>query len=144
MSSAIQVRSETRPEATGMAWPSGRGNSVALRPSRRLAIAASSKRRPTFGRIAARRSRAARWSSQSRKVRIGDARLSPGAASAERGRATAAVLRVFVFAMPATLSCAARYLDDNAAASLEHDPEKWVPVFRKDHAQKMQTVGEDA
>jgi len=23
----------------------------------------------------------------------------------------------------------------NAARALEHDPEKWTPVFRKDHAQ---------
>jgi hypothetical protein len=22
-----------------------------------------------------------------------------------------------------------------SAVSLEHDPEKWIPVFRKDHAQ---------
>jgi hypothetical protein len=29
----------------------------------------------------------------------------------------------------------------NDAAGLEHDPEKWVPVFRKDHAQTKSWSG---
>jgi DNA-binding HxlR family transcriptional regulator len=28
-----------------------------------------------------------------------------------------------------------RYLTEGLPAGLEHDPEKWKPVFRKDHAQ---------
>jgi hypothetical protein len=29
----------------------------------------------------------------------------------------------------------ARLLDRGSGTPLEHDPEKWKPVFRKDHAQ---------
>src|SRR5882757_2803365 len=30
-----------------------------------------------------------------------------------------------------------------AAAQLEHDPEKWMPVFRKDHAQNKEIEQDD-
>ena len=60
IASAIQSRLETRPETTGIGCPPGRGNSVARSPSRRLAMAASSKRRPVPGLTTSSRSRAAR------------------------------------------------------------------------------------
>jgi hypothetical protein len=31
----------------------------------------------------------------------------------------------------------------NYALPLEHDPEKWVPVFRKDHAQTKEIERDD-
>jgi hypothetical protein len=34
-------------------------------------------------------------------------------------------------------------LDRRIYASLEHDPEKWVPVFRKDHAQIKEIERDD-
>src|SRR6266566_3018004 len=66
--SAIQARLETKPETTEPSWPPGCGKKLALVPSRRLAIAASSWTRPIPGRITVKRSVAARRSSQSRKV----------------------------------------------------------------------------
>jgi hypothetical protein len=34
-----------------------------------------------------------------------------------------------------------RFGDENATDNLEHDPEKWTPVFGKDHAQTISWSG---
>ena len=60
IASAIHCLLDTSPEITGIEYPPGRGNTVALLPSNRLAIAASSNFNDIPGRITASRSRAAK------------------------------------------------------------------------------------